>query len=128
MDKIYLKDKYFNVPRIAITSMEQNKGLMFEPSPTPIMIFPYKKSSVRKFWMHNTISPLDIIFCNDNKIIKILQGKPLSTNLIGPDEPANLVVELPHGTSNSLLLEEGDHVSFHPTLETMAKILLEGVD
>jgi uncharacterized protein len=119
---IVLKGKEF-VTKVAITEQEQMKGLMFEKWPPPIMVFPYKNSSIRKFWMHNTISPLDIIFCNNGKIISIMKGEPLSTKLIGPDKPADFVVELPYGMAEVLTLKPGDDVSFSPTETVLASIL-----
>ena len=119
---IVLKGKEF-VTKVAITEQEQMKGLMFEKWPPPIMVFPYKNSSIRKFWMHNTISPLDIIFCNNGKIISIMKGEPLSTKLIGPDKPVDFVVELPYGMAEVLTLKPGDDVSFSPTETALASIL-----
>lgn len=119
---IVLKGKEF-VTKVAVTEQEQMKGLMFEKWPPPIMVFPYKNSSIRKFWMHNTISPLDIIFCNNGKIISIMKGEPLSTKLIGPDKPADFVVELPYGMAEVLTLKPGDDVSFSPTETVLASIL-----
>jgi hypothetical protein len=111
------------VTKVAITEQEQMKGLMFEKWPPPIMVFPYKNSSVRKFWMHNTISPLDIIFCNSGKIISIMKGEPLSTKLIGPDSLIDFVIELPYGMAKLLTLKPGDDITFSPTEATLKSIL-----
>ena len=83
---------------VAITEKEQCDGLMNQPWPPPVMTFPYKIAEIRKFWMKATISPLDIIFCRDDKIIKICRGEPMSTQLVGPNEPSDMVVEIPYGT------------------------------
>lgn len=84
MDEIFINGKKFPT-KVAITEEEQQKGLMYVSWPPPVMVFPYQKSGQRKFWMKNTISPLDIVFCNDNKIIKIVKGEPLSTMMVGPE-------------------------------------------
>lgn len=112
---------------VAVTESEQQRGLMYQKWPPPIMSFPYTRAGTRKFWMKNTISPLDIIFCRSNHIIGIFEGEPMSTNLIGPNEPCDLVVELPKGTAGRLGLRTGDYVSLKPTKDTLARQVLSGV-
>ena len=109
MSKVYINDKYFPT-LVAITPEEHSQGLMFKPYPPPIMAFPYTRAEVRKFWMKNTICSLDIIFCKKNKIIAICAGQPLSTKLIGPNDPSDLVIEMPYGTANSNGFKIGDDV------------------
>lgn len=123
MHNIIVLNGHEFVTKVAITEQEQMKGLMFEKWPPPIMVFPYKNSSVRKFWMHNTISPLDIIFCNSGKIISIMKGEPLSTKLIGPDSLIDFVIELPYGMAKLLTLKPGDDITFSPTEATLKSIL-----
>lgn len=119
-DTISLKGQVFPT-LVAVTESEQCKGLMYQKWPPPIMVFPYKRASVRKFWMNNTTTPLDIIFCQGNCIIGIFKGEPLSTKLVGPDIPSDLVVELPGGTATALGLEVGDYVGFSPTKTTVER-------
>ncbi len=95
---------------VAITDKEHETGLMWRKWPPPVMIFPYKNATVRKFWMKNTLSPLDILFCRGNKIVDICYGEPLSTRMIGPDAPTDLVIELPHGTVKERGIRIGDQV------------------
>jgi uncharacterized membrane protein (UPF0127 family) len=111
---------------VAITEAEQRKGLMFQKWPPPIMVFPYNTAAPRRFWMKNTISPLDIVFCKSNHVIGIFKGEPLSTKLVGPDESSDMVVELPAGTADRLGLEIGDYVGYSPAMETMAKQIISG--
>lgn len=61
------------------------------------MSFLYKRPKINKFWMHNTSSPLDIIFCCNGKVIDICYGEPFSTKVLGPDRDSDLVIELPAG-------------------------------
>lgn len=119
-DEIILGGHKFST-LVAITEDEHIKGLMHKAWPPPVMIFPYETAEVRKFWMKNTPSPLDIIFCNDNKIISINNGEPLSTKLIGPNEPSDLVVEVPLGTVNKLGIKIGDPVKINYSIYTIAK-------
>lgn len=83
---------------LAISMEEQAKGLMHEEWPPPVMSFVYAYPQVVKFWMKNTPSPLDIVFCHKGKIAQICYGEPHSTSMIGDDTLSDLVVELPHGT------------------------------
>jgi uncharacterized membrane protein (UPF0127 family) len=93
---------------LAITAEEQEKGLMGRTIPS-IMSFVYSEPRVNSFWMHKTPLPLDLIFCQGNKIVAIHQGEPNSTKLIG-GIVSDLVVELPQGTANKLGLQAGDPV------------------
>src|SRR5689334_20160573 len=108
----------------AITDDEQIVGLMYRQWPPPVMFFPYKKADIRKFWMKNTISPLDIIFCLGHKIIDIKSGSPHSTTMIGPNEPVDLVIEFPKGTAEKYGFSKGSIVSVKYSAETAAKYLL----
>lgn len=125
-DTVSIKGQVFPA-RVAITEDEQRQGLMFQKWPPPIMVFPYRTAGYRRFWMKNTISPLDIVFCKANQVIGIFKGEPLSTKLVGPDEPADLVVELPAGTADQLGLQVGDYVGYSPTKETIAKFVIAGI-
>lgn len=113
---------------IALTEPEQEIGLMYKEWPPPIMTFPFINSEIRKFWMKNTPSPLDIIFCNSGRIVGIYEGKPYSEDLIGPNSPVNLVVETPAGMAKKLSINSGDNVKLKYSLESLAKkfaIILE---
>jgi uncharacterized membrane protein (UPF0127 family) len=83
---------------LALSYDEQCKGLMYEPFPPPIMSFIYEEPKLNKFWMKNTPSPLDIVFCCNGKITQICKGEPYSTFTIGDDSLSDMVIELPYGT------------------------------
>lgn len=106
---------------VAITADEHAQGLMYKKWPPPVMCFPYNCAGVRKFWMKNTISPLDIVFCHDNKIIAVCYGEPMTINQIGPDRPSDLVVELPAGTIKQCGIVVGDKVHLDYSKKTIAK-------
>jgi uncharacterized membrane protein (UPF0127 family) len=108
---------------LALTEEEHENGLMWVPEPAPIMTFVFNTVEPRKFWMRNTISPLDIIHCNDNKVISINQGIPMSEDFIGPDEPVNMVVEMPAGRASELGVRPGDKVNIFYSKQTRAKLL-----
>ena len=109
-NKVIFDGKEFET-KVAISEKDQEVGLMFSSWPPPVMSFPFAKSSVKKFWMKNTTTPLDIVFVKANKVISIEKGDPLSTKLVGPDEAVDLVVELPAGTCKDAGVVIGSHVS-----------------
>lgn len=106
---------------VAISDQDHENGLMYRDWPPPVMSFPYNKAEQRKFWMKNTPSPLDLIFCNNNKIIAIYAGTPFSEELIGPNVSCNLVVELPQGLSNKLNLQINQRAQLHYSIMTVAR-------
>ena len=99
---------------LAESEQEQEHGLMHEVWPPPVMSFVYKSPKVNKFWMHNTPSPLDIVFCSNGKVIDICYGEPLSTKVIGPNVPSDLIIEFPHGTVASTDIRIGQDVGLMP--------------
>ena len=118
-DKVIIGKRQFDT-LIAITAEEAAIGLMYKSWPPPVMAFPFAKASIRKFWMKNTASPLDIVFCKSGKVIGIFDGQPLSLNNVGPDEPCDLVVEFPGGTVNNNIFV-GDNVKILYSVFTLAK-------
>lgn len=112
--------------QLAISEAEQEQGLMWKLAPQP-MAFPSKSSGVRKFWMKNTPAPLDIIFCHSNQIVEIVRGEPLSLDLVGPDAPTDLVVELPAGMARQCQLEVGNFLKIKYSLASLAKLFAEKI-
>lgn len=108
---LYINDIIFET-LIAVSEDEQQRGLMYVEWLPPNMAFPYKYASVNKFWMRDTLSPLDIIFCHAGKITQIHAGTPYSTELIGNNSLSDLVIELPYGTVESSNIKIGDSVGF----------------
>ena len=97
MATVVIDDNEFVNVKLAISEEEQKQGLKNVRNPM-LMAFPYKQASVRKFWMHDTPAPLDIIFCNGTKVIYIGKGEPYDAKtLIGPDTACTLVLEAPAG-------------------------------
>lgn len=120
---IHIKNSIFNT-LLALSEDEHARGLMYEEWPPPAMTFIYSHSSINKFWMKNTPSPLDIVFCNDNIINQICVGNPYSTDIIGKDIPSDLVIELPFGTTFQSKIKLGDRVGLiKPTLDELKKII-----
>lgn len=123
---IFIGDNIFST-LFAISTEEQAKGLMFEPYPPPVMSFIYSYSSLNRFWMRNTPSPLDIIFCNKGKVIEICKGEPYSTQTIGGCF-SDLVIELPYGTVKNYDIKLGDDVGIiKPTAGELKKIISQKI-
>lgn len=106
---------------VALTEEEQGRGLMGCAWPPPVMSFPFDQSRVSKFWMKNTPSPLDIVFCYAGKVISIETGIPNSEIHVGPDSLTDLVVELPSGAARRLNIESGTPVRLAYDLTTLAR-------
>jgi uncharacterized protein len=111
---------------LAISEEEQGKGLMGQEWPPPIMSFIYAKPKVNKFWMKNTPSPLDIVFCHQGKVSQICYGEPHSTAVIGDDKFSDLIIELPHGTVDFSEIKIGHAVGLvAPTEDELRHIIAE---
>lgn len=122
---IYIYNNVFPT-LLAISSEEQEKGLMFESWPPPVMSFVYAKPTISKFWMKNTPSPLDIIFCSNGEVSQICVGEPHSTRIIGDDKYSDLVIELPYGTAQSSGIKLGHKAGIiEPTQDELSKIIFE---
>lgn len=110
---------------LAISSEEQSQGLMYQEWPPPVMSFVYASPRVNRFWMKNTPSPLDIVFCNNGKVSEICYGEPYSTCVIG-SQNSDLVIELPHGTVESSSIKVGQLAGLvKPTVADLRKIFVE---
>jgi uncharacterized protein len=122
---IYVDENIFPT-LLAISEDEQSKGLMFEPFPPPIMSFLYTEPRVMKFWMKNTPSPLDIVFCCNGSIKQIHKGEPYSTSTIGDNSLSDLIIEFPYGTVKNSKIEIGSKVGIvAPTKLELNKIIAE---
>lgn len=87
MMKIEIGDKEYKV-KIAKTEEEKMKGLQdIESLPEDEgMLFIYDSPQDVAYWMKDTKIPLDIVFINeDDEVISVKQGKPLSEDLIEED-------------------------------------------
>ena len=110
--------------KFAITREEQYQGLMDIDWPPPLMVFPYKKAAIKKFWMKNTPSPLDIIFCYANRVIYIDNGIPFDETHVGPNKPCDLVIEAPLGFAQENGIKVGSKVRAKFERDELIKILL----
>jgi len=109
----------------AISSEEQQRGLMYQEWPPPIMSFVYANPQINRFWMKSTPSPLDIVFCHKGKITEICYGEPNTTNIIGSGI-SDLVIEFPYGTINEAQIKHGHSVDLvKPSWDELRKIIAQ---
>lgn len=110
---------------VAITESEKQIGLMFRKSLPEAMIFPFKQSEVRQFWMKNTYQPLDIIFANAGQVVAIEAGSPHSLRRLGPEIPVDLIIEIPRGMSQVIGIEVGQKIKIEYSTEVLSKKFAE---
>lgn len=101
---------------VAETPEQQAIGLMYR-SHLPKnrgMLFPFSPARVARFWMKNTLIPLDIIFLEDGVIKAIFANvSPCQVDpcpVYGPSFPINQVIEIPAGRAKELGLSQGDEI------------------
>jgi uncharacterized membrane protein (UPF0127 family) len=99
---------------VAKTPEQQSMGLMYRDSlpKNRGMIFLFDQSRFLKFWMKNTIIPLDMVFLRDGKVKAILANVPPCINdpcpSYGPESSTNQVIELAAGRAAEIGLKEGE--------------------
>lgn len=106
---------------IADDDAERQRGLMERP---PLaddrgMLFQFPDVAERGFWMHNTPSPLDIIYIDPRgRIVSIARNAtPNSDDVIPSNGPASGVLEIRGGRAAEIGAEPGDLVR-HPFFAT----------
>lgn len=108
-------DTCFSI-EIADTPEERQLGLMYRKQLPEWsgMLFIFEQPGQYKFWMKNTLIPLDMIWIdNQNTIIDIKQATPCVTNpcpTYGPDQFSSYVLELNSGISEKYGIKIGDSV------------------
>ncbi len=103
----------FNV-EMALTMEQQTVGLMFRKD-IPAdggMLFDWGQPRESTMWMRNTVSPLDMIFINqDGTIRRIAEDTvPMSLATIPSDGPVRATLEVAAGTAKRLNIHAGDKV------------------
>ena len=98
---------------VARTPEQQRLGLMQRPELPPLrgMWFPFNRARRARFWMHNTLAPLDMVFLREGRVIHIESDVPVCPDLpcpsYGPTEWADGVVELGAGEARRLGIGTG---------------------
>ncbi|HTM46683.1 MAG TPA: DUF192 domain-containing protein, partial [Polyangiaceae bacterium] len=105
-------------PRInakhAVTDAQHQHGLMFvtEMPRDEGMIFSWDNEEIRRFWMHNTCIPLDMMFiAGDGTITGILEQVPVLNDATRSIPcPAQYVLEVNAGWSRRNGVKAGQHL------------------
>jgi uncharacterized membrane protein (UPF0127 family) len=101
------------------TPEEQEQGLMFRESLAERtgMLFPFVDKAVHRFWMKNTMIPLDMIWMDaDGKVIFVSADTPPCKAdpcpSYGPDAPAASVLEIAGGMARKERVTVGSSIKF----------------
>lgn len=100
---------------MAVTPKTRELGLMHRTTLAPHdgMVFLFPKSALYKFWMKNTLIPLDMLFVDEaGTVIYIATATPLSLEMVGPDIAVDTVIELAGGRSAREGITVGDKVRY----------------
>ena len=102
---------------VASTPMQKRIGLMQRTPLPPLrgMWFPFDQPQPLRFWMLNTLAPLDMVFIRDGRVMAIEADVPVCPALpcrgYGPSEPSDGVVELGAGEVRRLGIQVGDQIN-----------------
>ena len=100
---------------LALTPQQQSRGLMHRES-LPYdqgMLFIFNRPGIKKFWMKNTLIPLDILFIHptSNRIMHIDHNRqPRDLTPMGPNRAVGAVLEIAGGEAKLRGIAVGDKV------------------
>lgn len=100
---------------MAFTPEARELGLMHRTSLAPHdgMAFFFPKAAPYKFWMKNTLIPLDMLFVDEaGTVVYIATATPLSLEMVGPDNAVDTVIELAGGRAAREGITVGDKVRY----------------
>lgn len=101
---------------IAKTNPEREHGLMGRVSMPENhgMVFIFSEPSYLKFWMKNTLIPLDMIFLKHSQVVEVFNNVPPCPKetsqcpSYGPKIETDEVIELNAGMAKKLAIQSGD--------------------
>lgn len=103
----------------AKTAEARSRGLMFrqELAADQAMLFIFETPGVYKFWMKDTLIPLDIIWLDSEKQVVFIEpeAQPCfkeNCPLFGPETLAQYVLEINGGLAEEFNIKAGDKVDF----------------
>jgi uncharacterized protein len=95
---------------VAATARERERGLMGRtelPDGTG-MLFVFEAQETRRFWMRNTVIPLDIGFLDQRQVlVDVQQMEPLDEEFTESRAPAMFALEVPQGWFEAKGIEPG---------------------
>lgn len=107
--KISINDIEFPLAIIQKKS-ELEKGLKKKTSIDRCYYFMFNNMSTRSFWMKDCLIPLDIVFCQGNKIVKIFHYcLPCEDDCVTFTHETDGVLELNGNTCKDYGINEGDN-------------------
>lgn len=116
--------------KLAVTPEQQERGLMFvnDMPDDEGMLFLFKESGPKSFWMKNTFLPLDMIFISDDGTIEHIaaNAKPLSLDPVDSESDALAVLEVNGGLCERMGIKEGDKV-LHSAFKNVSSQLRDTV-
>ena len=104
---------------VADTPQERAQGLMRVPEMPRMsgMFFVYERPQSARFWMENTLIPLDMIFADETGVVQHIHENaiPLDRTPISGGDHIQYVLEINGGMSAVLGLSPGDEIR-HPAI------------
>ncbi len=101
---------------LAKNDQDRARGLMYrrELAKSSGMLFVFEAPEIRRFWMRNTLIPLDMIFLNERKVVVGIEENtiPHDETSRGPDQPAQYVVEVAGGEARKHGVTVGSRAEF----------------
>jgi uncharacterized protein len=105
---------------VALTPEEHARGLMYRTrlATDAGMVFVFDQPQIQRFWMKNTLIPLDMIFIGaDDRIVGVVENAAPQTEderLVGA--PSQYVLEIGGGLAARLGIHAGESVDFQGVL------------
>ena len=109
---------------VARTAEQKRLGLMQRPALPPLrgMWFPFSAPAPERFWMFNTIAPLDLVFVRDGRVLDLAPEVPVCPALPcrsywadadgnGRADFVDAVIEIGAGEAARLGIRRGDRVT-----------------
>ncbi|HVZ87949.1 MAG TPA: DUF192 domain-containing protein [Polyangia bacterium] len=105
---------------VALTPEEHARGLMYRSrlAADAGMVFVFEEPSLQRFWMKNTLIPLDMIFIGaDRRIVGVVENAaPQTEDERKVNGASQYVLEIGGGLSRQLGIHAGEAVQFHDVL------------
>ncbi len=101
---------------LAVKDHERQRGLMYRESlgDDEGMLFLFERQEARSFWMKNTWLPLDMLFIDDDLVVRgiVENAEPLTLSSRKVAAPTRHVLELRGGLARTLGIAVGSKVTF----------------
>jgi hypothetical protein len=101
---------------VVSTPEQRARGLMYrkELAADAGMLFLFPEEEVLRFWMKNTLIPLDMIFIDASRRVVgvVANAKPLSTRGVGVEAPSKYVLEVNGGFAAKHGIAAGATIEF----------------